>query len=149
MKISFISGRTVKACVPALAVVCVLCVADTASAANNDADGMTAVNSVMDRFLNFLQGPIVRFAAILAIVILGLGLAFAENGTGTRKILGVVFGLSLALFAVTFVNGLFGFSEADGFAVATSAEAIVEAQALHAGTEAEAAEAVATAAAGS
>lgn len=55
----------------------------------------------MDRFLQFFTGPFVRFAAVIAIVLIGVGMAFSENGTGMRKMTTAFFGLALAFGAAT------------------------------------------------
>ena len=64
----------------------------------------------MDQFLNFFTGPFVRIAAIIAIVLLGVGMAFSENGTGMRKMVTAFFGIALAFGAATWGLSFFGFS---------------------------------------
>ena len=64
----------------------------------------------MDQFLAFFTGPFVRIAAIIAIVLLGVGMAFSENGTGMRKMVTAFFGIALAFGAATWGLAFFGFS---------------------------------------
>ena len=64
----------------------------------------------MEQMLAFFTGPFVRIAAVIAIVLLGIGMAFSENGTGMRKLTTAFFGLSLAFGAVTWGLSFFGFS---------------------------------------
>ena len=64
----------------------------------------------MDRFLAFFTGPFVRIAAIIAIVLLGVGMAFSENGTGMRKMVTAFFGIALAFGAATWGLSFFGFT---------------------------------------
>ena len=80
----------------------------------------------MDRFLEFFTGPFVRIAAIIAIVLLGVGMAFSENGTGMRKMTTGFFGICLAFGAATWGLSFFGFS--GGASIGVPAETIVEEQ---------------------
>lgn len=64
----------------------------------------------MDRILNSLNGPVAKAIGVIAIVATGLGLAFGEGGGGLRKMLQIVFGLSIAFSASTFFLGFFNFS---------------------------------------
>ena len=80
----------------------------------------------MDRFLAFFTGPFVRIAAIIAIVLIGIGMAFSENGTGMRKMTTAFFGLALAFGAATWGLSFFGFS--GGASIAVPAEVIAEEQ---------------------
>ena len=91
------------------AVVAALCVAGPALAADSGGEPMPW-EGPMDRMFNFFTGPFVRIAAIVAIILLGLGMAFAENGTGTRKLVTAFFGLSLAFGAATWGLSFFGFA---------------------------------------
>ena len=56
---------------------------------------------------NSLAGPVAKAVGIIAIVITGLGFAFAENGSAMRKGVGIVFGLAIAFTATTFVSSFF------------------------------------------
>ena len=56
---------------------------------------------------NSLAGPVAKAIGIIAIVITGLGLAFAEGGSAVRKGIGIVFGLAIAFTATTFISSLF------------------------------------------
>ena len=55
----------------------------------------------LDRITNSLSGPVARGIGVMAIVAAGLGLAFGEGGGGMRKVLWVVFGLSITFSATT------------------------------------------------
>lgn len=100
----------------------VLLTAAPALAANSGGDPMPW-EGPMDQFLSFFTGPFVRIAAIIAIVLIGVGMAFSENGTGMRKLTTAFFGLSLAFGAATWGLSFFGFS--GGASIATPA-AVVE-----------------------
>ena len=81
----------------AAAVVAVLALAAPAFAATSGGDPMPW-EGPMQRMLDFFTGPFVRIAAVIAIVLLGVGMAFSENGSGMRKLTTAFFGLSLGRF---------------------------------------------------
>ena len=54
-----------------------------------------------------LSGPVAKAVGIIAIVITGLGFAFAEGGSAMRKGVGIVFGLAIAFTATTFISSFF------------------------------------------
>jgi type IV secretion system protein VirB2 len=56
---------------------------------------------------NSLAGPVAKAIGVIAIVITGLGFAFAEGGSAMRKGVGIVFGLAVAFTATTFVTSFF------------------------------------------
>jgi len=56
---------------------------------------------------NSLSGPVAKAIGIIAIVITGLGFAFAEGGSAMRKGIGIVFGLAIAFTATTFITSFF------------------------------------------
>ena len=96
-------------CRHAAAVAAVLLVAAPALATTSGGEPMPW-EGPMDRFLSFFTGPFVRAAAIIGIVLLGVGMAFSENGTGTRKMVTPFFGIALAFGAATWGLTFFGFS---------------------------------------
>ena len=105
-----VKTATSRTFVRAAAVAGVLLVsAAPALAANSGGDPMPW-EGPMDQFLAFFTGPFVRIAAIIAIVLLGVGMAFSENGTGMRKMVTAFFGIALAFGAATWGLSFFGFS---------------------------------------
>lgn len=63
----------------------------------------------LDQVAQSLSGPVAKAVGIIAIVLTGLGFAFAEGGSALRKGIGILFGLSIAFSAATFIN-FFGFA---------------------------------------
>ncbi len=63
----------------------------------------------LTQILDSLSGPVARVIGVIAIIITGLGIAFGEGGGGLRKLLFIVFGLSIAFSASTFFLAFFGF----------------------------------------
>ena len=62
----------------------------------------------LEQILNSLAGPVARAIGVAAIIVTGLGIAFGEGGGGTRKMLWVVFGLTIAFSATSFFLSFFG-----------------------------------------
>jgi type IV secretory pathway VirB2 component (pilin) len=71
--------------------------------------------SPLNRILASITGPVAKGLGVLAIVIAGIGIAFGEGGSGVRRLLQVVFGLSIAFTASSFFLALFGFSGGSAF----------------------------------
>ena len=59
------------------------------------------------RLSQAFTGPIARFLSLVAIVVGGLTMAFSETG-GKRVIAGIIFGVGMAVGAVSFLSWLFG-----------------------------------------
>ena len=64
---------------------------------------------------NSLSGPVAKAVGIIAIVITGLGFAFAEGGSAMRKGIGIVFGLAIAFTATTFISSFFNVTSGSVF----------------------------------
>ena len=64
---------------------------------------------------NSLSGPVAKAVGIIAIVITGLGFAFAEGGSAMRKGVGIVFGLAVAFTATTFISSFFNITSGAAF----------------------------------
>lgn len=65
--------------------------------------------------MNSLAGPVAKAIGVIAIVITGLGFAFAEGGSAMRKGIGIVFGLAIAFTATTFVTSFFNLTAGAAF----------------------------------
>lgn len=64
----------------------------------------------LESLLESIQGPVARIVAVIAIVITGLTLAFGDSSGGFRKMVQIVFGLSIAFAASSFFLTFFSFS---------------------------------------
>jgi type IV secretion system protein TrbC len=64
----------------------------------------------LQQILDSIQGPVARILAVLVIVITGLTLAFGDASGGFRKLLQVVFGLTIAFAATSFFLGFVGYA---------------------------------------
>jgi type IV secretion system protein VirB2 len=57
-----------------------------------------------------VQGPVVRVVAVLIIIVTGLTLAFGDTSGGFRRLIQIIFGLSIAFSASSFFLSFFSFS---------------------------------------
>lgn len=64
----------------------------------------------LQQIVESVTGPVVQAAAVIAVVIFGAGIAMSEGGSGIRRGLGILFGLSIAFAASTFFLDFFGFA---------------------------------------
>lgn len=63
----------------------------------------------LDQILQSIEGPVARIAAVIIIIMTGLALAFGESSGGLRKLIQIVFGLSIAFAATSFFLAFFSF----------------------------------------
>ena len=64
----------------------------------------------LQRILDSVEGPVAKVIAVIIIIITGLSLAFGDMGGGFRRLLQIVFGLSIAFAATSFFLSFFGFA---------------------------------------
>ena len=60
--------------------------------------------------LESIEGPVARIVSVIIITITGLTLAFGDNSGGIRRLVQIVFGLSIAFAATSFFLAFFSFS---------------------------------------
>ncbi|KQY28357.1 conjugal transfer protein TrbC [Caulobacter sp. Root1455] len=63
----------------------------------------------LQQVLESVQGPVAKIVAVLVIISTGLALAFGETSGGFRKLIQIVFGLSIAFAASSFFLSFFSF----------------------------------------
>ena len=83
----------------------------TGSASASTAGQEMPWNTPLEALYNNLSGPLAHMMIAMAVVISGVTWAFTEHGTGGRKVSQIVFGGSVALAAVAFLQNL-GFAGA-------------------------------------
>jgi type IV secretion system protein VirB2 len=64
----------------------------------------------LQSILDSVQGPVARIIAVIVIISTGLALAFGDSNGGFRKLVQIVFGLSIAFAASSFFLTFFSFS---------------------------------------
>jgi type IV secretion system protein VirB2 len=83
-----------------------LMTAGTAKAAGSSMPWEGPLQSILDS----IQGPVARIIAVIIIISTGLALAFGDTSGGFRKLIQIVFGLSIAFAASSFFLSFFSFS---------------------------------------
>jgi type IV secretion system protein VirB2 len=92
--------------VSALAISAGIAVATAAQATGSAMPWEAPLQSI----LNSIQGPVAKIIAVMVIIVTGLTLAFGETSGGFRKLIQIVFGLSIAFAASSFFLTFFGFA---------------------------------------
>lgn len=64
----------------------------------------------LTQILSSVQGPVAKVVSVIIIVVTGLTLAFGETAGGFRKLIQIVFGLSIAFAASSFFLSFFQFA---------------------------------------
>lgn len=64
----------------------------------------------LQQILDSIQGPVAKILSVIVIVVTGLTLAFGDTSGGFRRLIQIVFGLSIAFAASSFFLSFFSFS---------------------------------------
>ena len=64
----------------------------------------------LQSILESVQGPVARIVAVIIIIVTGLSLAFGDTSGGFRRLIQIVFGLSIAFAASSFFLTFFSFA---------------------------------------
>jgi type IV secretion system protein TrbC len=64
----------------------------------------------LQRILESIEGPVAKIVAVIIIIVTGLSLAFGDMGGGFRRLIQIVFGLSIAFAATSFFLSFFSFA---------------------------------------
>ena len=64
----------------------------------------------LEKVLESVQGPVAKIVAVIIIITTGLTLAFGETAGGFRRLIQIIFGLSIAFAASSFFLSFFSFS---------------------------------------
>ncbi|CAH1906354.1 Conjugal transfer protein TrbC [Candidatus Nitrotoga sp. HW29] len=83
-----------------------LSIAIPAHAAGSNMPWEAPLQSVLES----IQGPVARIIAVIVIITTGLTLAFGDSSGGFRKLVQIVFGLSIAFAASSFFLTFFSFA---------------------------------------
>lgn len=90
----------------AVAASLLLAIALPAQAAGSNMPWEAPLQSILES----IQGPVARIVAVIIIIATGLTLAFGDTSGGFRKLVQIVFGLSIAFAASSFFLSFFSFS---------------------------------------
>jgi type IV secretory pathway VirB2 component (pilin) len=77
-----------------------------AHAAGSSMPWETPLNSILES----VQGPVAKIISVIIITVTGLTLAFGDTSGGFRRLIQIVFGLSIAFAASSFFLTFFSFS---------------------------------------
>jgi len=64
----------------------------------------------LQRILESIEGPVAKVVAVVTIILTGLSLSFGDMGGAFRRMVQVVFGLSIAFAATSFFLSFFSFA---------------------------------------
>lgn len=92
---------------PALGLAClaVLILAAPAKAAGSSMPWEAPLQAILES----IQGPVAKIVAVIIIIATGLALAFGDTSGGFRRLIQIVFGLSIAFAASSFFLSFFSF----------------------------------------
>jgi type IV secretion system protein VirB2 len=63
----------------------------------------------LQSILESIEGPVAKVVAVIIIIVTGLSLAFGDTSGGFRRLVQIVFGLSIAFAASSFFLSFFSF----------------------------------------
>ncbi len=63
----------------------------------------------LNQILQSVEGPVAKIIAVIIIIVTGLSLAFGDTSGGFRRLVQIVFGLSIAFAASSFFLSFFSF----------------------------------------
>ena len=63
----------------------------------------------LNQILQSIEGPVSKIIAVIIIIVTGLTLAFGDTSGGFRRLIQIVFGLSIAFAASSFFLSFFSF----------------------------------------
>jgi type IV secretion system protein TrbC len=64
----------------------------------------------LQQILQSIEGPVSKIVAVIIIIVSGLTLAFGDTAGGFRRLIQIVFGLSIAFAASSFFLSFFSFA---------------------------------------
>ena len=83
-----------------------LVLAPAAYASGSSMPWETPLNTILES----VQGPVAKIISVIIITVTGLSLAFGDTSGGFRRLIQIVFGLSIAFAASSFFLSFFSFS---------------------------------------
>jgi type IV secretion system protein VirB2 len=93
------------ALIPIVSVATALLLAAPAYAAGSNMPWEQPLNQILES----IQGPVAKVVSVIVIIVTGLTLAFGETSGGFRRLIQIVFGLSIAFAASSFFLSFFQF----------------------------------------
>jgi len=109
-------GRLFERCGRATITIAAFVFAAPARAAGSSMPWEAPLQSILES----IEGPVAKIVAVIVIIVTGLSLAFGETSGGFRRLIQIVFGLSIAFAASSFFLSFFSFGGGALIAEATS-----------------------------
>jgi type IV secretion system protein TrbC len=81
-----------------------------ASSAANAAGSSMPWEQPLQQVLQSVEGPVAKIVAVIIIIVTGLTLAFGDTSGGFRRLIQIVFGISIAFAASSFFLSFFSFA---------------------------------------
>lgn len=97
--------RLGRASVAMSAVAISVCLASPAYAGGSSMPWEAPLQSILES----IEGPVAKIIAVIIIIVTGLSLAFGDTSGGFRRLIQIVFGLSIAFAASSFFLSFFSF----------------------------------------
>jgi type IV secretory pathway VirB2 component (pilin) len=94
----------------AAATAALACVSLTLSLPAHAAGSNMPWEQPLQQILQSVEGPVAKIIAVIIIIITGLTLAFGETSGGFRRLIQIVFGISIAFAASSFFLSFFSFA---------------------------------------
>ncbi|WP_072394009.1 TrbC/VirB2 family protein [Hyphomicrobium sp. CS1BSMeth3] len=91
---------------PAIGTCLLIAVCTPAAAAGSGMPWETPLNQILES----IEGPVAKVCAVVIIIVTGLSLAFGDMSGGFRRLVQVVFGLTIAFAATSFFLSFFQFA---------------------------------------
>ncbi|MBA4788661.1 MAG: TrbC/VIRB2 family protein [Rhizobiales bacterium] len=85
------------------------CVSLMATASAHASGSSMPWEAPLQSILQSIEGPVAKIIAVIVIISTGLALAFGDTSGGFRRLIQIVFGLSIAFAASSFFLSFFSF----------------------------------------
>jgi len=105
VKTAFALRRSDPVTLTGAAIALSLALSGVAAASGTGMPWETPLNNILES----VQGPVAKIIAVIIIITTGLTLAFGETAGGFRRLIQIVFGLSIAFAASSFFLSFFSF----------------------------------------
>jgi len=87
----------------------VACISLMATASAHASGSSMPWEAPLQSILQSIEGPVAKIIAVIVIISTGLALAFGDTSGGFRRLIQIVFGLSIAFAASSFFLSFFSF----------------------------------------
>jgi len=87
----------------------VTCISLMATASAHASGSSMPWEAPLQSILQSIEGPVAKIIAVIVIISTGLALAFGDTSGGFRRLIQIVFGLSIAFAASSFFLSFFSF----------------------------------------